>query len=168
MSLPSDPPYSRPARTPEVRATLRRVRRAVGGVLAGALGMVVLGSFAPKRPPGFEADLWGMDPGRLFQLSQSVVLGLAVLSVAVRRALGNRAALRDPRTRATQFLRAHVGAALVGALASVLGVLVAILLRPGMHELAPFWVAAVGTVLLAYPRGYELDDFDEPMKVPGE
>lgn len=159
---------TRPARNPEVRATLRRVRRAVGVVLAGTLGMVALGSVVPGYLPRVDLARWGMDGDRLYRLSQSVVLGLAVLSVAVRRALGNRASLRDSRTRAQQFFRAQVGAAVVGALSSVLGVAVAWLLRPGAHELAPFWVAAVGTVLLAYPRGYELDDFDEPMKGSGD
>ncbi len=168
MSHSSDSSSTQSARDPGARVAVRRARLAVGCVLAGALVFVILGSVLPGRLGRVEAGIWGLDPDRAFRLSQSVVLGLAVLSVAVRRALGNRASLRDPRTRARQFFRAQVGAAVVGALSSVLGVAVALLLRPGAHELAPFWVAAVGTILLAYPRGYELDDFDEPMNGSGD
>lgn len=167
MSFPIEPYPDRPARDPATTAVLQRTRRAVGWVLALAAGLALLGSLVPDRLPPLDPMRRVVDPDRLLRQSHSVLLGVVVLSVAARRALGNRGSLRDPQTRASQFHRAHLVAALVGAMASPLGVAVAVALRPSLRDLAPFWVAALGTILLAYPRGYELDHFDEPLPGPG-
>jgi hypothetical protein len=168
MPRPADPTPDRPGRDPAAVAVIRRARRAVEGVLAGALGLVLVGALLGDRLPKFDPARLGLDPERLARVANSVLFGLLLVSVALRRALASRAALRDPRTRARQFLRAQVCAAFVGALAAPLGLALAVLTRPTPRELAPFWVAALGTVLLAYPRGYELDDFDEPLPGRGE
>jgi hypothetical protein len=167
MTHSPEPYPDRPARDPAPLAVLRRTRRTVGGVLVVAAGLSLLGNVLPSLLPPVELRHRDADPERLLRLSHSVLLGVVVLSVAARRALVNRGALRDPHTRASQFHRAHRVAALIGALAAPLGIAVAVALRPSLRELAPFWVAALGTILLAYPRGYELDDFDEPLPGSG-
>jgi hypothetical protein len=163
MPLFPEPIPDRPARDPAAGAVVRATRRVVLGVLAVTLGMVLVGTLLVDRLPAVDPGRLGLDPARLARLAHSLLFGILLISVALRRALAGRSALRDPRTRARQFHLANVCAAVVGATAAPLGIALAVLTRPGPRDLAPFWVAAIGTVLLATPRGYELDDFDEPL-----
>jgi hypothetical protein len=141
---------------------LRRTRLAVLGVLLATALVVASGyGLLPllKRPlpvPDFVTP-------RLFG---SVLIGLVVTSFALLRGLGSRAALRDPATRAERFFASRVTAAAVGAQAASLGLLYAATLRPAPDELAPFWVAALACVALAFPRGYELSDLDPTREPP--
>jgi hypothetical protein len=98
------------------------------------------------------------------RLFTTLLLGTFVTSFVLLRGLGSRPSLRDPATRCERFFASRVIAAAVGAQGATLGVLYAASFRPAPVELAPFWVAALASVALAFPRGYELRDFDEPMR----
>jgi hypothetical protein len=141
---------------------LRRTRLAVAGALLAAALVAASGSAlvaAAGRPltlPGFVTP----------RLLLSLVAGLLAISLAVLRLLGGREALRDPSTRATRFFGSRVLTAALGAPAAMLGVVHAAAFGVDPAEQSPFWVAAVAPALLAFPRGYELRDFDEPMGPP--
>jgi hypothetical protein len=94
------------------------------------------------------------------------LLGLVVTSETMRRILGSRAALNDPKTRAERFLRAHLTAAAIGALAMPLGFAFGYAIEPQIKAVVPFWVTAMLLGFLALPRSEELMDYSEPMIPP--
>jgi hypothetical protein len=109
------------------------------------------------------------DRGALFRaqgLARQVMLGalfvLVVASFLCRRILARRSSLRDPSSRCARFLRAHVLAASVGALAIPLGLVYGWTVRPRFDAVAPFWVAALALGVLALPRSVALEGLDEP------
>ena len=82
--------------------------------------------------------------------------------------LGRRSRLRDPRQRGARFFLGHVVPAVVGALAAPLGLVHGWLISPRLEAILPFWVVALLLGILAYPRGRELEGFDQPMAPAGE
>ena len=148
-------------RDPETVDCLVRTRSAVLNVLlftgAGiAVSGYLLGRHGLGQPP-----LWGMSITR--RGAMAGLLGLIVLAYLILRVGSGRELLRDPLTRAARFFRARVAVAIVGALSIPLGFLAGWSNDPRLEALAPFWIAALGLGFLAIPRGYELDDFAEPI-----
>lgn len=151
-----------PAAREPMAVLLRQTRRAVGGIAVGTVLVVLIGRAAMAR--------FGPPPIRTlvpeFITERSLVWALAgvvVIGFGLRRGLGGRPALHDPATRAERFFTAHVLAAAVGSQAAVLGLLDEAVFAPPSRELAPFWVGAALSLAIAFPRGYELADFDEPL-----
>ncbi|QEH33884.1 hypothetical protein OJF2_24160 [Aquisphaera giovannonii] len=146
---------------------LRRTRSAVLNVLIG-VALVVAGSglLLRTRPAGARPDLAS-------KLNQALLAALFVLfafSTLLRRVLGRRARLDDPRSRWARFYWGHVLPALVGALAAPLGLAHGWLVSPRVETIFPFWLTALLLGILAYPRGYELEGYAAPMawdEVPG-
>jgi hypothetical protein len=128
------------------------------------VGIAASGLFLGRRDRG--VMLW---PERTAaRVAHLALLGLVVASFVVRRVWASRSALREPSTRASRFFRTHVVSALVGALAIPLGFVYGWAVRPRLDAVFPFWVAALALGVLALPRVYELEGFDEPMPSPGE
>jgi hypothetical protein len=150
-----------PARDPSA-ALLRRTRLAVGGIAVGTVLLALLGFAALARLGPL--PIRSLLPEFITQRTMGLALiAVVVASFGVRRGLGGRPALRDPATRAQRFFSAHVLAAAVGSQAVVLGLADRAVFDPPARDLAPFWVAAALCLALAFPRGYELADFDEPL-----
>ena len=144
---------------------LQRTRSAVVNVmLAAGAGIAASGLLLSRRARGPlpQADR------QLERLTQLVLIAIVAVSLVVRRTLGSRAALRDPDRRAERFFRAHLITALVGALAIPLSLAYGWFVQPELQAVLPFWVAALAMGVLAWPRAYELTDFDEPMSDPAE
>jgi hypothetical protein len=140
---------------------LRRTRLSVGGVAVGTALAVLIGRAAIARlgPPPFPGLLPEAITLRTLHLA---LIGVVVASFALRRGLGSRSALRDPATRPERFFAAHVAAAAVGSQIALLGIAAEAAFALSERELVPFWVAAAFCLALAFPRGYELSDLDEP------
>jgi uncharacterized membrane protein YfcA len=145
---------------PASTACLARTRSAVLNLLvAVGAGIAVSGLFLGRRDRG--ALLWpDREAGRW---AHGVLLGLIVVSFMVRRVMGGRSSLREPEQRAGRFFWSHVASAAVGALAVPLGLAYGWAIRPRLEDIAPFWVSALALGVLAIPRAYELDDFNEPL-----
>lgn len=151
---------TRPAATSPEAALLDRTRSAVMNVLmAVGLGIAATGFLLRGHP----RDLWLLPPLDVEQWAYGGLAGLALLSVIVRRTLGSRDRLRDPAHRADRFRQAHFVSAVVGALAVPMGFAYGWLIRPSLDGVGPFWVVALATGAMAYPRTRELADFDEPL-----
>jgi hypothetical protein len=150
-----------PARDPSA-TLLRRTRLAVSGLAVGTVAIVLIGRAALARlgPPPIPSLVPDFITERTLH---GALIAVVVLSYALRRGLAGRSALRDPATRAERFFSGHVLAAAVGSQAAVLGLADEAIFAPSPRELAPFWVAAALCLAVAFPRGYELADFDEPL-----
>ena len=148
-------------RDPETVDCLVRTRSAVLNVLlfVGA-GIAVSGCGLGRHQPG-AGPLLGLPVTR--QGALAGLLGLIALAYVILRVGSGRELLRDPARRAARFFRARVAVAIVGALAIPLGFAAGWVNDPRLEALAPFWIAALGLGFLAIPRGYELDDFAEPI-----
>jgi hypothetical protein len=138
---------------------LRRTRTWVLVVLVFAACLIAAGLAFLRTRPAWVPLAPSISP----QWFRWGLFGVLILSYVVRRVVANRGNLRDPATRAARFHLGHVSSAVIGALAAPLGLAYAFLLQPDSNELAPFWVVVLVTGALAFPRGYELDDFDEPI-----
>jgi hypothetical protein len=148
------------AREPASAACLGRTRAAVLNVMV-AVGVGIAGSglLLARRDRG--ALLW---PDRVAgPWAHGALLGLIVISFVVRRVAGGRSALRDPQERAARFFWVHLSAAIIGALAVPVGFAYGWAIRPQLDTVAPFWVTALALCVLALPRAYELEGFDQPM-----
>jgi hypothetical protein len=144
---------------------LRRTRSSVLNVLMGVGMLVALsGAILRGRPAGALVAV----PDRLNELMLGSLILIFVASTVMRRSLGRRARLSDPRHRDRRFYWGHVLPAVVGALAAPVGLLHGWLLSPRLETIIPYWVAALLLGVLAYPRGHELDGFDLPISMPGE
>jgi len=53
--------------------------------------------------------------------------------------------------------------AALGAMAAPLGLIHGWLISPRLEAILPFWLVALVLGILAYPRGRELEGFDQPM-----
>jgi hypothetical protein len=150
-----------PARDP-VAILLRRTRLAIGGIAVGTFGIVLIGraALAQLGPPPIPSLVPEFITERTLL---GTLMAVVVLSFGLRRGLAGRSALRDPATRTERFFSGHVLAAAIGSQAAVLGLVDEAAFAPSNRELAPFWVAAALCLAVAYPRGYELADFDEPL-----
>ena len=149
------------SRAPAAVACLVQTRSAVLNVLL-AIGFgistsgLLLGRHEVGEPP--MAD-WPVSP----RGAMAGLLGLIAGAYLILRVGSGRDALRDPHRRATRFFRSRLASAVVGALAIPLGFVAGWVNDPRPEVLAPYWIAALGLGFLAIPRGYELDDFDEPI-----
>lgn len=153
-------------RDPATVDWLARTRSAVLNVLVfvGA-GIAVSGWGLRRRQPGQRAP-WGWDVPLTHSDAMIVLVGLIALAYAILRVGSSRTFLRGPTTRGLRFFWSRVAAAMVAAAAIPLGFVAGWTNDPRLEVLAPFWIAALGLGFLALPRGFELDDFAEPM-APG-
>ena len=148
-------------RPPEAVACLVRTRSAVLNVLlligfGIAVSGCTLGRHEVGDPPWIAMPITRRG-------AMAGLLGLIALAYVILRVGSGREILRDPSKRAGRFFRARVATAAVGASAIPLGFVAGWVNDPRLEALAPFWIAALGLGFLAIPRGYELDDFDEPI-----
>ncbi len=144
---------------------LKRTRSGVLNVLVGVGAIVAVSGLVLRGRAG------GALAGPQTRLSQAMLLGLLgifVASTILRRVLGRRSRLRDPTHRGRRFFLGHIVPAAVGALAAPLGLVHGWLVSPRLEAILPFWVVALVLGILAYPRGRELEGFDEPMAPAGE
>jgi len=140
-------------------AALDRTRSAVLNVLiVAALGIALSGGALRQRDPAGTP----FSPVRVRGPAQVALAALFAASVAARRIIASRTALRDPARRASRLYRGHVVAAVVGALAVPLGFAYGWEAEPDLRAIAPFWVAALALGILAIPRASGLDDLDDP------
>ena len=144
---------------------LKRTRSGVLNVLVGVGGRRrCLRSLLRGRTS--EALVGPQEP-----LSQALLLSLlgfswSALSLAACWAAGRGSAilsLRGPRFFWVTFCRPPIG-----ALAAPLGLIHGWLISPRLEAILPFWVVALVLGILAYPRGRELEGFDQPMAPAGE
>lgn len=151
---------TRPAATSAEEAALERTRSAVMNVLmVVGLGIALSGFLLRNHP----RNHWLLAPRDIDRWAYGTLLVLALVSVITRRSLNSRARLRDPARRAARFYWAHLASALLGALAIPLGFAFGWLVQPSLDGVGPFWVVALATGVMAYPRSHELTDFDEPI-----
>jgi len=148
-------------RESEAVACLVRTRSAVLNVLVFVGAGIAVSGWGLGRHQVGEAPPWGFTLTHRGAITG--LMGLIALAYLILRVGSGREALRDPNRRASRFLRARVAAAIVGALAIPLGFVAGWVNDPRLEALAPFWIAALGLGFLALPRGYELDDFAEPI-----
>ena len=150
-------------RDPETVACLVRTRSAVLNVLVfvGA-GIAVSGWGLRQRRAGL-LPAWDWDLPLTQRGAMAALVGLIALAYVLLRIGANRELLRDPARRGGRFFRSRVAAAILAASAIPLGFVAGWANDPRLEALAPFWIAALGLGFLAIPRGYELDDFAEPM-----
>jgi hypothetical protein len=144
---------------------LNRTRSGVLNVLVG-LGVIVAVSGLVLR-----SRTGGAVAGPREGPNQALLLllfGVFVISTILRRVLGRRARLRDPRLRGKRFFVGHVVPAALGALAAPLGLAHGWLISPRLETVLPFWLVALLLGILAYPRGRELEGFEQPMAPAGE
>lgn len=142
---------------------LARSRSAVLNVLlAVGLGIAASGAALGRRDP---ADA-PIPPSRARGPAQVALLGLVGVSVAARRLISSRTALRDPLRRASRLFWGPLAAAIVGAIAIPLGFAYGWASEPLLSAVAPFWVAALALGALAIPRASMLDGLDDD--TPGE
>jgi hypothetical protein len=130
----------------------------VVGVFVALTGLLLRGRAAGAP--------WPLPP----RLNDAMLLSLIlifVVSSLLRRVLGRRSRLRDPRLRGTRFYWGHLLPAAIGALAAPLGLVHGWLISARLEAILPFWVTALVLGVLAYPRGRELEGFDTPMDLPG-
>ncbi len=140
-------------------AALDRARSAVLNVLIlAALGIVISGWALRRRDPAATP----VSPLRARGPAQVALAVLFAASVAARRTLASRTALRDTGRRASRLYRGHVVAAVLGAMAIPLGFAYGWEAEPDLRAIAPFWVAALALGILAIPRASGLDDLDDP------
>jgi hypothetical protein len=136
---------------------LRKTRSCVLNVLVGVGVVVALsGMLLRGRVEG------GVSRGFTHIMYLGLILIFAASTIA-RRSLGRRSWLRDPSSRGARFFRAHVVAAVIGALAAPLGFAFGWMGSPRLETILPFWITALVLGILAYPRGHELEGFDAPM-----
>lgn len=144
---------------------LHRTRSGVLNVLVGVGAVVAVSGLVLRRRTG------GALPAPQTIPSQAMLMGLFcvfVVSTSVRRVLGRRSRLRNPQLRCRRFVLGHIIPAVIGALAAPLGLVHGWLVSPRLEAILPFWVVAVLLCVLAYPRGRELEEFDQPMAHAGE
>jgi hypothetical protein len=98
-----------------------------------------------------------------WRLMMALLFLILLFSRVLLRVGAGRAALRNPRRRSARFLLAHVGSAMIGALAVPLGVVYGWAIEPTLSGIAPFWVVALGVGFLSLPRAVELEGFDHPL-----
>ncbi|MBX6315268.1 MAG: hypothetical protein IRY99_20510 [Isosphaeraceae bacterium] len=139
---------------------MERTRSAVLNVmLVAGVGIALSGLMLGRRDRG----LTDWPPAAARPWAYGALLVVVVASHLVRRLGASRSALRDPATRATRFIRAHVAAAVVALLAVPLGFAYGLAVEPELPAVLPFWVAALALGFLALPRDVELEGFDAPM-----
>ena len=136
---------------------LKKTRSGVLNVLVGVGVVVAISGMAAAGPRGGR---------RARSFTNFMYLGLIMIfaaSTIARRSMGRRSWLRDPSSRGARFFRAHLVAAVIGALAAPLGFVFGWLASPRLEAILPFWLTALVLGILAYPRSQELDGFDAPM-----
>lgn len=119
----------------------------ISGLILGRLGLRVI-----------VADVEGWR-----RLLYAGLIGVIAASYLTRRVMGSRERLREPETRRGRFRRTRVGSALLGWLATPLGLIYGLTIDPRLETIAPFWAAALVLGVLAIPRAAELEDFAEPI-----
>ncbi|MFO0959771.1 MAG: hypothetical protein U0800_20435 [Isosphaeraceae bacterium] len=155
---------TRPAATTAEEVVLERTRSAVMNVLvAVGLGIAATGFVLRSR----ERDPWLFAPRDIDRWAYGGLIAVALMSLAARRSLASRDRLRDPAHRAGRFYRAHLAAALIGALAIPMGFAYGWWILPRLDGVGPFWVVALAAGAMAYPRAHELTDFEEPIPASG-
>jgi len=144
---------------------LKQTRSGVLNVLVGVGAVVALSGALLRRRAN---DVVVPAPVVLNQVLFFCLIVIFVLSTVTRRVLGRRVRLRDPHLRGSRFFWGHVIPATIGALAAPLGLLYGWLVSPRIEAILPFWLAALGLGILAYPRGRELEDLGAPMELHGK
>ena len=149
-------------RPPAVVRCVSRTRRAVltitvisAAILGIGLGVLQL---FPERKP--------LTPDFGISWFRGVLIALVVLSYVARRLLATRSALTEPPSRACRFYTAYWIESAIGALIGPLGLAYALCAPPGPLSIVPFWVGLLVAQVLAFPKGYELDDFEQPIPEP--
>ncbi len=142
----------------KTRSGVLNVLVGVGAVVA-LTGMLLHGRVAGALVPA---------PERLKEMMLSSLILIFIVSMILRRALGRSIRLHDPQLRSSRFFWGHVLPAVVGAVAAPLGLIYGWLISPRLEAILPFWVTALVLGILAYPRGHELEGFENPMAAPGE
>ena len=145
---------------PAALACLERTRKAVLNILMAVGGGIAVSGLL-LRWRDRSALSRASDGFRLAMLCGLFVVVIA--SYLCSRIGASRSSLRNPESRAARFFRAHVLAALVGALAIPLGLVFGWTIRPRLDAVAPFWVAALALGFLALPRAHELDGIRHPV-----
>jgi hypothetical protein len=163
MREPSDP--ARGDLDPASLDCLKQTRSAVLNVLMGVGAVVALTGILLR---GRTEGAWNQAPQRLNEVGFLCLFVIFVASTVMRRALGRRARLRDPRLRRKRFYQAHVLPAIVGAVAAVLGFIHGYLISPRLEIILPFWLTALVLGILAYPRAGELEGLDPPTVLAGD
>ena len=150
-------------RDPETVDCLTRTRSAVLNVLVfvGA-GIAVSGWGLRQRRAG-RLPAWNWNLPLTERGAMAALVVLIALAYVLLRVGANRDLLRDPIRRGGRFFRSRVAAAMIAGSAIPLGFVAGWENDPRLEALAPFWIASLGLGFLALPRGYELDDFAEPM-----
>ncbi len=148
-------------RPPEAVACLVRTRSAVLNVMVFVGAGIAVSGWGLGRHKVLQPIFLGLTVTR--RGSIVVLLGLIALAYLILRVGSGRELLRDPNTRASRFFWARLAAAIVAAWAIPLGFVAGWANDARLEALAPFWIAALGLGFLALPRGYELDDFAEPI-----
>ena len=146
---------------------LTRTRSGVLNVLMGVGVVVALsGLILRSRPAGALAG----NPTWLSQAMLMVLFGVFVVSTVLRRVLGRRTRLRDPRSARPAVPRGPRRARLRGSDCRALGLAHGWLVSPRLEAVIPFWVVALLLGILAYPRARELEGFgqaDDPLRRAG-
>jgi hypothetical protein len=148
-----------PALEPAATACLERTRLAVLNVLVvvGA-GIAISGWILGRLDRG--ALLWDeVHARRAAYVALILLLGASRLVIRIG---SSRSRLRGPVQRASRFTGSHVTSAIVGGLAVPLGFAYGWAVQPRLEAVSPFWVVALATGFLAFPREHELIGFDQP------
>jgi hypothetical protein len=88
------------------------------------------------------------------------LIALAALSYISRRVIGARAGRAEAGGRDRLFYWAHVGPALIAALAIPLGFVYGWLVAPRLDAVIPFWAVPFALGFLSLPRHSELLDLE--------
>ena len=150
-------------RDPVTVDCLVRTRSAVLNVLVFVGAGIAVSGWGLRRRQAGQAPPWGRDLPLTQREAIVALVGMIALAYMTLRVGSSRTYLRAPATRRERFLRSRVAAAIVAACAIPLGFVAGWNNDPRLEALAPFWIAALGLGFVAIPRGYELDDFAEPM-----
>ncbi len=145
-----------------VRCIERTRSRVLNVLVVVGAGIAVSGWFLGRLDRG--AFLW--NPIQAWRVAVGALVAVFLLARTVLRLGAGRQALKDPSTRALKFTRTHVASAVIGGLAVPLGFAYGWGIQPRVEKIIPFWVVALATGFLAFPRGHELTGFDEPMPCP--
>jgi hypothetical protein len=140
-----------------IEACLTRTRSAVLNVLVGVGSMIALSGWILRR----RAEDAIIPPSR--RLHDGLMLALiavAVASYVARRTWTRRPSASASGGEAARFYWAHVGSALIAALAAPLGLAYGWWVDPRLEGVIPFWVVALALGFLAVPRRGEFQAID--------
>jgi len=145
---------------PPAQRCLERTRSAVLNVLMVIAAGIALSGFLLRQR---DQNAVKRGPAELGQALLGALFVVVVASYATRRFGASRARLHAPETRADRFYRAHLGSAILGGLATGLGLCYGWWIRPWLDAVSPFWVASLALGFLALPRAELLRGFELPL-----